>query len=60
MMKLLVGSLLFVSSLAYAGERHPGAKQPVVDIGPPANVVSKGSNIPAPVAPKIESSVPTS
>ena len=30
MMKLLVGSLLFVSSLAYAGERHLGAKQPVL------------------------------
>jgi hypothetical protein len=38
MMKLLVGSLLFVSSLAYAGERHPGAKRPVVDIGPGAHI----------------------
>ncbi len=39
MKKLLVGSLLFGSSLAYAGERHPEAiNQSIVDIGSGASI----------------------
>jgi hypothetical protein len=39
MKKLLAGSLLFWSSLAYAGERHPEAiNQPILDIGPGAHI----------------------
>ena len=39
MKKLLVGSLLFWSSLAYAGERHSEAtNKPIVDIGPGAHI----------------------
>jgi hypothetical protein len=39
MKKLLVGSLLFWSSLAYAGERHSEAiNNPIVDVGPGAHI----------------------
>jgi hypothetical protein len=38
MKKLLVGSLFFGISLAYAAERDPVINQPIVNIGPGAHI----------------------